>query len=401
MPTLLFLSPYSVVPPRYGGPLRVYNLCRQVSRSFTVLEFAQQTQRSNLRPSLKPVETWVTPHYLEYSTRNPANLMLYYLSSIRWLAPPFWQSSVLKYTAPRWLKQQVQHADVIHVEHPWQFEWVHNQVKDNTPIILGTPNVEAELYPLEYLHAIVPVSHYIVREIERLERFALGNATRILAVSEEDAARLSSRYQISLDRFSVIPNGVDCSKLVPADSELRRQRKQELGFQDRLVIVFAGSMHRPNIEAVKQIIAWAEAWPDTRCLFLIVGTVGRLFSQVEHPLVHVTGAVESTQPFFESSDIAINPVASGSGTNLKQLEFMAMGLPTVTTPTGARGFLFSDSRQVFIRDLVDFPAQIEWLSQHPEIREQVGQAARAAVEDLFDWSNIGSRLIEIYEQVMS
>ena len=32
------------------------------------------------------------------------------------------------------------------------------------------------------------------------------------------------------------------------------------------------------------------------------------------------------------ADIGINPLISGSGTNLKMLEYLSSGLPTVTTP---------------------------------------------------------------------
>ena len=42
-------------------------------------------------------------------------------------------------------------------------------------------------------------------------------------------------------------------------------------------------------------------------------------------------------------DLAINPVTTGSGTNLKMLDYMAAGVPVLSTPHGARGLGLLDA----------------------------------------------------------
>jgi glycosyltransferase involved in cell wall biosynthesis len=395
-PTVLFVSPYSVVPPRYGGPLRVYNLCRQLSRDYHVVQFAQQAQRSTINGSLAPVIQQVTPSYLEWSSRNPLNLLLYSLTSLRWNCPPIWQSAALRVSSPRWLRQQARRADLVHVEHPWQFAWVYRQIGRSKPIVLGAPNVEAALYTAEQINTLRPIGCRIVKAIQNQEAFAVTHATRVVAVTAQDAETLVRQHGIAPAQIAVVPNGVDCAKFSPCSEEQRRQRKAELGLAGKHVVLFAGSMHRPNIEAVQQILEWAQRWPDEQTCFLVVGTVGRQFMHIRHPRVQFTGSVVDTRPYFDAADIAVNPMLTGSGSNLKQLEFMAMGLPTLATLIGARGIPIVDGVDGLICSLEQFPAQIRRLLEDAELRAQLGQAGRQLVLRQFDWSVVAEALRAVF-----
>lgn len=399
MKNILFLSPYAVVPPRYGGPLRVYNLCLNLSHYYNVKQFAQQVQRSNISGNLSPLIQQIQTNYTEYSSRNPLNLFLYAVTSLKWNCPPVWQSAALRFSSPRWLREQLNWADIIHVEHPWQFSWVYEQVGNVKPIILSAHNVESILYNTEQIIAPRIVARKIVQAIHSQELFAVNHANHVLVTAPEDLQLLVQNYAMSPLKATLIPNGVDCTALVPADSALKQKRKHELGLSDKKVIVFSGSMHRPNIEAMQQIISWVENWHDNDVCFLIVGTIGRMFTHIKHPLIKFTGSVEQTKPFFEASDIAINPMISGSGTNLKQLEFMAMGLPTIATSIGARGIPIIDGIHGYIRELNEFPNQINWLLKKLDAQTDVSKNARALVEQQFSWSIIAKKLLSVYEKI--
>jgi glycosyltransferase involved in cell wall biosynthesis len=398
---VLVVSPYAVAPPRYGGPLRVYNLCREISQHYRVTQFAQQVQRSNVRRSLRPVIQRITPTYLEYSRRDPLSLALYALTSLRMDAPPVWQSRLLSANAPRWLHDQLRTADLVHVEQPWQFGWVHRRVRGRKPLVLATQNVEAALYPPDRIKAPPRVARAIAREVVAQEAFAVRHADRIIAVSEADAAELARRYDCSPDRIAVVPNGVDCAAFVPASPAQREQRKSDLGLNGKRVVLFAGSLHPPNVEAVAQICRWAAQWPDPTTQFLVVGTVGRAFSNVRLPNVTFTGSVEATQPFFGAADIAINPMLSGSGTNLKQLEFMAMGLPTIATPVGARGIPIVDGVHGFIQPIDELPRQLRWVLEHPECHSGMGREGRRLMEQQFDWPILARLLRDVYDGLLN
>ncbi|MFN7173813.1 MAG: MlaD family protein, partial [Thermaurantiacus tibetensis] len=46
------------------------------------------------------------------------------------------------------------------------------------------------------------------------------------------------------------------------------------------------------------------------------------------------GGEEEKLALLRGADVALNPISSGSGTNLKMLEYFAAGLPVLSTPHG-------------------------------------------------------------------
>jgi glycosyltransferase involved in cell wall biosynthesis len=61
-----------------------------------------------------------------------------------------------------------------------------------------------------------------------------------------------------------------------------------------------------------------------------------------------TGRIDRVEPYFAAADAALNPMSSGAGTNVKMCEFIAMRLPIVSTPFGARGLAFEDGKSGFL-----------------------------------------------------
>lgn len=381
------------MPPRYGGPLRVYNLCLQLSRAHQVWQFAQQIQRSRLRWSLAACVQSVNANYVEWSSRDPASLTLYALTSLRLSSPPIWQSVILRISRPRWLREKLEGSDLVIVEQPWQFEWIYQQVNGTKPVVLGSQNCEANLYSQDQMRCPAWVARKIRKEVERQESFAVRHASHILAACDDDVDSLVTRYGVDESRFTVIPNGVDCRLLKPVDEIVRQTRKRELGLAGRTVAVFAGSLHGPNIAAVNQILIWAESAEADNLHYLVVGTIGRAFSGRTHPRVTFTGSVADTRPYLEAAEIGLNPVLSGSGTNLKQLELMAMGLPVVASQVGVRGLQVEDGRHCLVREPEGYKAAISHLAQCYDDRQVIGANARTYVASQHDWRNIGRRLI--------
>jgi glycosyltransferase involved in cell wall biosynthesis len=396
---LLVLSSYAVVPSQYGGPIRVYNLCRQLSHHYDVTQFSQQVQRDKISLAFSPIIQQVMPNYLEYSSCNPINLLLFALTSLRWRCPPVWQSKALQHTAPRWLHDQIHRADLVQVEGPWQFEWAYQKVGGKKPIVLTAHNVEIDLYSADQIAASPPMANLVMKELKRLENFAVHHASLILTMSEYDSARLIDHYGISPDKCVVIANGTDTARFRPVPDSIKEQRKKEFGLAGKKVVIFSGSMHRPNIEAVEKIVGWAQAWPDQDICFLIVGKVHRLFTHVNHPNIRFTGGVDEVRPYLEAADVAINPMLSGSGTSLKQIEFMAMGLPTLATPIGCRGIPIEDGVHSYIRTLEAFPAFLRSMLQNLDQHQAVRCNARALVEQKFDWKVIGDQLKAAHEKL--
>jgi glycosyltransferase involved in cell wall biosynthesis len=97
------------------------------------------------------------------------------------------------------------------------------------------------------------------------------------------------------------------------------------------------------------------------------------------------------------ADVAINPIESGSGTNLKMLEYAAAGVPILPPPHGARGLSFRDGEHLRIAALADWPAALE--AMRAERGSAAGrercEAARAWVEAHYAWDGIAERLLGV------
>lgn len=399
MKRLLVLTPYAVIPPNFGGAVRAYNLCRALSRSYLVEQFAQQVARGDVAPTLAPVVRQVTPTYLEYAPRDPLSVLLYGLTSIALRCQPIWNSAALSLTAPRWLRARIAAADIVQVAQPWQFAWARRHARPGAVVALDTQNVESQLYTAERIAAPRPLARALARELARQEYHAVRAADVVFAVSEADADALSRRCDTPRERVVVAPNGVDCEAYRPVSPERRAERKRALGLGGKTVLAFAGSRFGPSVEAARLITRWAAAWPDGDVAFLVVGTAGDAVRHADHPRVRFTGLVDDPRPYLAAADIALNPALSGSGTNLKQLEYMALGLPTLLTPLGARGLPLEDGVHGLIAPADALPELARALIARPELRARMGRAARTLAEQRFDWRAIAETMAAAYERL--
>ena len=156
------------------------------------------------------------------------------------------------------------------------------------------------------------------------------------------------------------------------------------------MVLFIGSDYPPNIEAGEFIInKLAYQCPDIN--FLIIGTVGnRLTSSKEN--VKIVGRVtdEEKRNLLWAADIAINPMFQGSGTNIKMFDYLAAGLPTISTPIGARGII--NEGDFIIADSESFAEMIQELFFDQSKYEKLAKNGRQLVEKWYDWANISHKL---------
>ncbi|CAG0995595.1 MAG: glycosyltransferase family 4 protein [Candidatus Methanoperedens sp.] len=101
---------------------------------------------------------------------------------------------------------------------------------------------------------------------------------------------------------------------------------------------------------------------------------------------------------YRVSDVALNPMLSGSGTNIKMLDFMAAGLPVVTTPIGARGLYIENDINAIICDVSEFPEKINEVLNNKELYDKLSYFARKSVEKNFDWKKIAEKMSKAIDE---
>ena len=396
------LSPYWAWPPTGGGPLRVYNLNRAVAERVRVLQFSARPTIGHRQRSWR---SWIgsrvcqlADEYTEYQYFHPLLLGSSYLLYRLGLHSDIFLSQGLTWLAPRQLSHVVRDAAIVQVEHPWLFD-LAQRLAEGRPIVYVAHNVEAKLWGQQS----VGKRRFLRRlagQTEKLEARAVQMADVTVAMSSEDATYLSERYGVAPQKIEIIPNGVDSRLRQPASPLEREAARKRLGIGcSTSVVLFTGSDHYPNKEALQHMIKWQAALSERDILFLVVGSVGRGVASTQH--LRVEGFVDDLRDYLAAADIALTPLASGSGTSLKIVEYLACGLPTITTAVGMRGLSLDPGRDILLAELSEFPRQIVQLLEDGELRARLRVNGRAAVEQQYSWHQLSQSMFRIYERLTS
>ena len=287
-------------------------------------------------------------------------------------------------------RQSVREADIVVFSHPWIFPLMEKDLAPNQVVIYDSHNVEGYLRAQLFDENIAAEAE-VLRQVVK-DEYRLGcRADLILACSYEDLMQFHRIYGFPPEKMRVVPNGVMAfANPVPdRNAKLSARTKLKLA-QQHLVAIFIGSAYGPNVEAGQFILhVLADALPTVT--FVIAGGVGaQLLSEKRN--VVITGPLDEKekQLWLTAADIAVNPMFSGSGTNIKMFDFMAMSLPTVTTAVGMRGIEMGGWRHAV---LIAEPARQGFVDAIHELgdetrRLQMGKEARLCVEEGYAWERI-------------
>jgi len=224
------------------------------------------------------------------------------------------------------------------------------------------------------------------RLLRRYELFVCNRVDAVLTVSETDRDTLTPHLDDDVV-VGVAPNGVDVGRFTP-----ERKRKAE-SIRDRYdltspVLVFHGNLgNAQNAEAVDLLLE--EVFPTVRSEFETASLLllGAGPPETTPPGVVCTGVVEDLPTHLAAADVAVAPLLSGSGTNLKILEYLATGLPVVTTPVGAEGLPLDHERTALVADPTDVPAQTVRVLRDAQLRETLSENGRDLAVSEFSWAN--------------
>ncbi len=298
----------------------------------------------------------------------------------------------LRLLRPSILFEALEQTDVLQVEHPWQVPILARWNRKKRPLVTVAHNVETSV--VERLKR----SRREVEATRRREIEAVGLSDAVIAFTAEDRQGLLEMTGADAGRIHTIPLGVDTERVKPALQKEKERAKASLGLEGKRVALFVGALYEPNIQAVSALFNVASRLDRKDLLFVVVGRVGELFQSNDR--VIVTGQVDDVPPYFAAADLALNPMRSGGGMQVKLLEFLAAGLPTVTTPVGARGLDAAGDLPFVVADLAEFPEAIEQLLKNEDLAGRLGRTGRRLVEERYGWDGIARRRVALYEALL-
>ncbi|PYU66628.1 MAG: hypothetical protein DMG49_21505 [Acidobacteria bacterium] len=345
----------------------------------------------------------LSPHFREIVT--PLTQVHFHLDAwIRWCAGG---QTVIDTTIPYLLRcsprfgslaeAEAKDSRVIIISHPWVYPYVPRRPDE----LLFYDSHNCEYLVKKKILGSTVAGQLLAAGVRRLEGKLCREADLIFACSLGDSDQLSRLYGVSKEKIVLVPNGVDIEEIRPAHRQEKIQAKHDLGLPlERPLLVFVGSGYQPNYEAASFIVPQI-AGKLPGCHFYIVGGVRDSFEARTQetaralPNITWTGTVDNQRKLiiYKACDIAINPMFSGSGTNLKMLDYFAAGLPVISTPAGARGLELAGNACVICAG-EHFVKEIDCLLSDPVRRDELGQRARRVATEHFAWPGIAKQATE-------
>lgn len=387
----LVLNTFPVYPPMGGGQSRMFHFYRHVAGELgvkvTLLVLAPEDtaeQCHEIAPGLWehriPLsgEQAQKQHALHETLGVPVDdiaAMDGFRDNLRFI-------STLKHYAPRvtlgvCAQPYLVYAMREHVSAPFWYE-AHNVESRLKQAILANA--------LDQGGEVTSQANAILAAVEKAEQYACVESEEIITCASGDLIHFRQAYALPAHKGQVMPNCADLTQLAFIDMDQRRRWQQRLR-QNRPVALFLGSWHGPNLEAANFICrALAPACPEV--VFLLAGSL------CDHPgyrhlppNVRALGRVsdQELKVLLASVSVALNPMFSGSGSNLKMLDYTASGVPVLTTAFGNRGLDFSE-KEVWLAEKNDWPDALrELLAEPPCDRHARVLRARKRTEQMFSW----------------
>jgi glycosyltransferase involved in cell wall biosynthesis len=230
------------------------------------------------------------------------------------------------------------------------------------------------------------------RRFVRYVRPALARYAAAWAVSDADrreVAALAPELPIAL-----VPNGVDAAAftgLPLAGGEPGR-------------LLFAGTLsYGPNAEAVRWLVG--EVLPRVRArrpeahLRIVGRGASGALERLAGEAVGFAGWVPDVAAEYAAASVALAPIRSGSGTNLKVIEALAAGRPLAATPMAIRGLSVAPDVDLLVGESPEaFAAAVVRLLEDRELAARLAAAGRARVAAAYDWDALAGTMHEGIER---
>jgi len=392
-PHILMLTPYLPYPPVSGGRMRTYNLLKNlcVDYDISLVCFGRPEERAfDITPLAEFCEYTVIDRAPSPDTLQAALLSL---TTPRPITMRLYHSEAMKQAIRDLLKKRP--ASAIHVESFYMLQNVPDEV--DVPVLLSEPAIE---YLAWQRHARVAQPWYtrpgIALEAIKMrfwEPRIWAQAQAVGAMSSIDEAIIHKAAPKA--KIGLTPNGVDVDFFQP----------NPLVDRDSSTAVYMGDYkYFPNTDAVlyfaAEILPLVRVKkPDFRLVLLGKDPSSEILAlKSEH--VIVTGLVDDTRPYLQSSALFICPLRSGSGTRFKLMEALACGCPVVSTTLGCEGLGAVDGEHMLIRDDPQaFADTIVYLLDHPAKGAAIGLAGRKWVAEKHAWSHSAALVKAAYEKI--
>jgi hypothetical protein len=225
--------------------------------------------------------------------------------------------------------------DLVIFDFPWGLPAMEEF--PHIPSIYFSNGVEKDFASITLKHLGLewfPWNRLLPAVLGHIERQACVLAKLTVCMNEKDASRFTEIYAMPSEKFQAL--GQPHTPYVSEDSKEALRAKLGLPVSATLVVFHGSASHFPNREAItclRQYIA-VSFESDARVYFVIAGTGQPEF--VEKNIISL-GYVEELEELLVACDIALVPIFSACGMQMKLFDYFRCGVPVVATDCIAEG----------------------------------------------------------------
>jgi len=217
----------------------------------------------------------------------------------------------------------------------------------------------------------------------------------LIVVPSTFVLRTFVQHGVPEAKLARIPYGVDLSLFHPVPK-----------VDDIFRVIYVGAMSlRKGVPYLLEALATLQLPKFELCLIGgLTDEIKPFFKKYEGRFRYF-GVIPRTKLYQYYSQGSVFVFASiNDGFGLVQAQAMACGLPVIaTTNTGAED-LFTDGVEGFIvpiRDPEAIREKVMYLYKHPEVREEMAQAALQRVKSMGGWNEYGKKAAAIYQEALN
>ncbi|WP_415408731.1 glycosyltransferase [Synechococcus sp. A10-1-5-9] len=361
-------------PASNGGESRVLNIYRNLSYNNNIVllsssEYNGQTEEILHTPTFKEIRIAKDPKFASFYQE-----LSNYSSGGDISAPAIYEQGKFFCSFHSKYLEHYDESDIIIHDSPFTVSYDIFAGIDKKHRIYNAYNVETILY--KQLHPSRK-SLKIHKLVEEAEKKVLAISSMIAGCSRDDLEILKNMSGRNDVETIYIPNGCN----------LRSEYSKDPG-EKGVSAIFMGSGHPPNVNAANYIVTQiAPKCPSVQ--FHIVGTC---MPQKSFDNVISYGFLDENKltDVICNSNLALNPMEEGSGSNVKVLNYWAHKIPVVSTSFGMRGIECKETS--YIRSsLKDFAETIISSIKNPALLFKTKEDAYQELIKNYTWQNIAEK----------
>ncbi|MDW2252105.1 glycosyltransferase family 4 protein [Vibrio sp. 1569] len=392
MKKLLVITPRFPYPVIGGDRLRIFEVCKELAKYYDITLVSLCDSKSEINFIIpddgvfKGVHRLYLPKWKSYlncflslPTKRPLQVAYYYSKQFESLVKELAKDHDM--VVPH-LIRTAEYAKTLDVKKVIEMTDAISMNYSRVSQIKNSSGIKGLIYRIEQ------------SRLNRYERNVAHFFDVNVFVSQVDKEFLYSDNKNLLDKAMVCSNGVDLSKLpysfVPSGNKL----------------VFIGNMYSAqNFDAAywfaKEVLPKIREYDDYE--FHVIGKIPpdsqRKLSQFKG--VIVTGAVESVAEYAYGALAGICSVRLAAGVQNKILEYMALGIPTITSSTGLEGLFAKEGESILVADYPEeYVKHILELKNNVVLAKTISQNAYGYVKKQHSWSGKLKPLVDRIHQLL-